>query len=215
MRTSHNSTRVCLAPRGVSSQRPMRRRACRVHVDRGVSRAQVHHSPVQQGLHPTRPASAAPRSALIVRPEHSAPSVPPSPCGAPAGLDHATPLGDPLPSCIVCSPRGWSIETALRSCRAGSYSSAPRSDSCTLCESGYFQDTRGTTACAKCIPSSFCPVGATMELPANCAPGTYSNVSDSTGLPECFDCKLGQFCPGGAAPPSGCMPGRCKHRWTP
>ena len=46
-----------------------------------------------------------------------------------------------------------------------------------------------------------------MELPANCPPGTYGNVTDADGHPECFDCPVGHFCAGGAAQLRNCTAG--------
>ena len=63
--------------------------------------------------------------------------------------------------------------------------------------------------CNMCSPGSLCPVGASMELPAACRPGTYSKSTDLDldGSPECSECDAGFYCPGGAAPASSCFPG--------
>ena len=88
-------------------------------------------------------------------------------------------------------PLGSKSATA---CGAGFFASTKRLGQCEACSSGSFQNDTGALACRVCRSGSFCPVGATMELPANCQPGTYGNVSDADGEPECFPCPLGQFC---------------------
>jgi hypothetical protein len=78
---------------------------------------------------------------------------------------------------------------------------------CNLCPTGSYQSVGGATACIRCTAPSFCPEGASLELPANCPPRTYANMSDSDGIPQCFDCLAGHFCAGGAAPMRNCSAG--------
>ena len=97
--------------------------------------------------------------------------------------------------------------TSAQPCTAGSYSATTRSSRCTLCEAGSYQNQVDTTACIACNAGSFCPAGSTLELPPNCASGTYGNVSDADGHPDCFDCSVGMFCAGGAAQQTQCSAG--------
>ena len=92
-------------------------------------------------------------------------------------------------------------------CAAGSHAARERMSACELCAAGSHQAAVGAVDCVTCRPGSFCPTGATMELPANCPPGTYGNVSEADGVPTCFGCELGRFCAGGAAPMRNCTAG--------
>ena len=92
-------------------------------------------------------------------------------------------------------------------CSAGFFVDSPRKGQCEACPMGTFQNETGASTCRRCRSGSFCPKGATMELPANCLPGTYGNMSDADGEPECLICPVGQACAGGAASPRDCGAG--------
>jgi predicted outer membrane repeat protein len=79
-------------------------------------------------------------------------------------------------------------------CSAGFFASSKRMGQCDACPSGSFQNDTGAFVCRTCRLGSFCPVGSTLELPANCQPGTYGNVTDADGVPDCFPCPLGHSC---------------------
>lgn len=111
--------------------------------------------------------------------------------------------------CSVC-PRGAACSTGVDAphlCNPGSYASTEGSKQCTLCLAGSYQNAVGGLTCKPCGAGSLCPMGASMELPANCNPGTHANASAVNGQPECFGCLRGHFCGGGAAPMRMCTPG--------
>jgi len=111
--------------------------------------------------------------------------------------------------CEVCPP-GYACTTGTvvpRACRAGSFSLGSGNAVCEVCKAGSYQSDTGAVDCVPCGLGSFCPVGASLELPATCDPGTYANMTDGDGLPDCFDCPAGSSCPGGAAPPRQCAAG--------
>ena len=116
---------------------------------------------------------------------------------------------DSAGGCEGC-PEGHACTTgsvAPVPCRAGTFAFGSRNAECELCRAGSYQNGTGASSCLPCGSGSFCPIGASLELPAACEPGTYGNVTDGDGLPDCFDCPAGSSCPGGAAPPTQCAAG--------
>ena len=97
----------------------------------------------------------------------------PCPVGTFTSATDAGSVGDcaPCPKGSFC-PLG---SAAALLCAAGSYSGSENAGRCDLCPSGSYMNATGATACMACRTGSFCPDGATMELPANCPPGTLAS----------------------------------------
>jgi len=111
----------------------------------------------------------------------------------PAGTASATRGAESSDTCVPCRPGTVAAEAGLSECEP--------------CKAGSYQNATGAASCVRCGLGSFCPVGASLELPAACEPGTYANVTDGDGIPDCFDCPAGSSCPGGAARPTQCTAG--------
>ena len=116
-------------------------------------------------------------------------------------------------ACQQCPPgtfsptSGANSSDTCKSCRSGTFAAGSRNAECEPCKAGSYQNATGAAGCVRCGLGSFCPVGASLELPAACESGTYANFTDGDGFPDCFDCPAGSSCGGGATLPAECSPG--------
>ena len=122
-----------------------------------------------------------------------------------------------LTACISC-PAGYSCPTpsggtsgatAPTACAAGTYSTAG-SESCLLCDAGYYQNSTGQSSCSPC-PVGTATLSTGSVICTQCGPGQYAGPYP--GALHCSDCAIGTIsinygannctpCPAGQYSPS-------------
>ena len=115
--------------------------------------------------------------------------------------------------CDTC-PAGTSCSVgsaAPSPCLPGSFGSAPKQETCTLCAAGKYTGSLSQTACGDCTPGYLCVEGSSAPQP--CRGGTHANqtVLILTGflssLEQCIVCPAGTACSVGTNEPLHCLPG--------
>eukprot|EP00961_Rhodomonas_salina_P121170 1630886-Rhodomonas_salina.1 len=87
--------------------------------------------------------------------------------------------------CRVC-PRGHACAAGSLEptpCLPGSHAPTEGLGTCILCPAGSFQSSSGKSECIVCGLGRLCLIGASLELPAACAPGTFGDMTDGDGSP--------------------------------
>jgi hypothetical protein len=106
--------------------------------------------------------------------------------------------------CIIC-PAGTSCSVGSgepRPCRPGSFSAVEKSEVCTLCSPGEYQDAYEQTSCKTCTRGFYCEVGTAKPTP--CPAGTASNVTGVSSEDQCIKVEVGFWAPLGSAIPETC-----------
>lgn len=90
-------------------------------------------------------------------------------------------------ACVACPSGSYCLERSATptACRPGS-AALPASSECSLCNAGSYQSEAGASSCVDCKLGAFCPLGASLELAAQCERGTYHDELDGDGDPACL-----------------------------
>lgn len=93
-------------------------------------------------------------------------------------------------------------------CPAGTYASAPGSQSCAACPEG-FVCAGATVTPADCPLGHYCEPGTQYGTQYPCPAGTFANTTNLRSAAECFNCTAGQYCgsPGLSSPSGPCTAG--------
>ena len=105
-------------------------------------------------------------------------------------------LSNPTSDCVVC-PEGTSCRVGSDKptpCLPGSIGTAPKQETCELCESGKFQREYGQTACVSCTPGFYCKEGSSEPRP--CRAGYVGNATGLYSAGQCTPVALPTWPPG-------------------
>jgi hypothetical protein len=108
--------------------------------------------------------------------------------------------------CIVC-PVGTSCSVGSAQptdCLPGTIAANTAQQTCSLCESGTFQQLYRQTVCEPCTPGFYCAAGS--ANPVLCPDGSSSNTTGATSRATCAPISAGFWAPLGSALPELCPP---------
>ena len=115
--------------------------------------------------------------------------------------------------CHPCPPGHFCFAGSVEAseCGKGTYAMSERSQLCTACEEGKYQNSSGTTACMECGDGYICDEGSVARIPARCEAGFFLNATLAAmvddPLDACLQCPAGSFCTGDSSPARECTPG--------